>query len=92
MKLSIIPSEQYPHHELDVKDWLAKEKGIFNRNKQMISIEKESKSRIDRKGDPNQGAYYIKFQTGVQEEHWIPKSQCRIIERKETQLSSWGQQ
>jgi hypothetical protein len=90
MKLSIIPSEKYPHHEIEIQDWIAKAKGIYNRNRQLITIEKESEARIDKKGDPNKGAYYIKFKTGVQEEHWIPKSMCKIIERKETSLRAWG--
>lgn len=30
MKLSIIPSEQYPHHELDVQDWFAKKEEFYS--------------------------------------------------------------
>ena len=86
MKLSITPSEEYPRHELEIQDWLAKEKGILKRHKQEISIVKESKKRTDDNGNPNNGAYYIKFKNGVQEEHWIPKSQCKLIERKEVSL------
>jgi hypothetical protein len=71
MKLSITPSEEYPRHELEIHDWLAKEKEILNRQKQEISILNESEK-----------AYQIKFKNGVQEEHWIPKSQCKLIERK----------
>jgi len=73
MKLSIPSSEEYPRHELEIQDWLAKEKGIFNRQKQEISILKESQKRINKDGTINDGAYYIKFTNGVQEEHWIPK-------------------
>ena len=75
MKLSITQSTEYPHHEIEIPDWLAKEKEIQNRQKQEITIVTESKK-----------AYQIKFKNGVQEEHWIPKSQCKIIERKEVCL------
>jgi len=86
MKLSITPCPEYPRHELFIEDWLAKEKEILNRHKQEICILKESAKRIDKKGNPNHGAYYIKFVNGVQEEHWIPKSHSKIIERKETSI------
>lgn len=89
MNLLIVPSEQYPNHTLYVQDWVAKDKGIYNRQKQLISIEEESQARIDKNGNPNSGAYRIKFQTGVKEEHWIPKSQSRIVERREVSLGNF---
>jgi len=85
MKLSIIPSKEYPEslkytrHELKIQDWVAKEKEIFNRQKQEVEIIDESEL-----------AYQIKFKNGVQEEIWIPKSQCRIIERKEVSFDRFA--
>ncbi len=78
MKLSIVTSEQYPHHELEIKDWLAKEKEFYNQFKSQVAIlkttEKAFQIRLEKSGD----------------EYWIPKSQCRIIERKEVSLGKWG--
>lgn len=90
MKLSIIPSEKYPRHELEVQDWIAKEKGIYNRQKSKIEITSETFQRKNDNGSINPGAYKIKFVTGIQEVHSIPKSQCKIIERKEVSLNSWS--
>jgi len=77
MKLSIIPSQEYPRHELDIDDWLAKEKEIYNQFKSevviLISTEKAYQISIKKSG----------------EIHWIPKSQCRIIERKETSFNQF---
>ena len=74
MKLSIIPSEKYPHHELDIKDWLAKDKEFFNQFKSGVSIKRETEK-----------AYLIVLEKSG-EEHWIPKSQCKIIKRMEVSL------
>lgn len=77
MKLSITPSEEYPRHELEIKDWLAKEKEFLNQFKSRVSILKETEK-----------AYEIALEKSG-EEHWIPKSQCKIIERKEKSLFTW---
>ena len=77
MKLSITPSEDYPRHELEIKDWLAKEKEFINQFKSRVSILQEREQ-----------AFQI-FLEKSGEEHWIPKSQCEIVERKEIPLWSW---
>ena len=74
MKLSIIQSEEYPRHEIEINDWLAKQKGIYNQFKSGAII-----LRVTEK------AYQVSLEKSG-EVHWIPKSQCKIIERKETQL------
>ncbi len=74
MKLSIIPSADYPRHELEINDWLAKEKEFFNQFKSGVSIQKATEK-----------AYQIALEKSG-EVHWIPKSQCKIIERKEVKL------
>ena len=77
MKLSIVPSEKYPRHELEIQDWLAKEKEFFNQFKSQVTILKTTEK-----------AYQIRLEKS-EEEHWIPKSQCKIIERKEVSLDAW---
>jgi hypothetical protein len=89
MKLSIIPSQEYPSHELEIADWLAKNKEIYNRQNQQITIINESSERIEPDGKLNKGAYQIKFEKGVQEEVWIPKAFSKIIKRMEAKLSSF---
>lgn len=74
MKLSIIPSDEYPRHELEIKDWLAQEKEFYNQFKSGVSIKKETEK-----------AYLICLEKSG-EEHWIPKSQCKIIKRMEVSL------
>lgn len=77
MKLSITPSEKYPRHELEIKDWLAKEKEFYNQFKSPVTILRTTEK-----------AYQIKLEKS-EEEHWIPKSQCKIVERKEVSLNNW---
>ena len=77
MKLSVRPSEKYPRHELEVNDWLAKEKEFFNQFKSGVTILKSTEK-----------SYYIELEKSG-EQHWIPKSQCKVIERKEVSLNSW---
>lgn len=74
MKLSIVPSEKYPRHELEVNDWVAKEKEIYNQFRSNVVIIRSTTM-----------AYQIALEKSG-EVHWIPKSQCRIIERKEVPL------
>lgn len=77
MKLSIIPSEKYPRHELEIKDWLAQEKEFFNQFKSGVSIKRETEK-----------AYFISLEKSG-EEHWIPKSQCKIIKQMEVSLGEF---
>ena len=77
MKLSIVPSEKYPRHELEIQDWLAKEKEFYNQFKSQVTILKTTEK-----------AYQIRLEKS-EEEHWIQKSQCKIIERKEMSLNNW---
>ena len=74
MKLTVKPSEKYPRHELDVKDWLAKDKEFYNQFKSEVIIQRETFKAI-----------LITIEKSG-EEYWIPKSQCKIIERKEIPL------
>ena len=78
MKLSIIQSEEYPRHELEIEDWLAKEKEFYNQFKSQVVILRTTEKAIQ-----------IKLEKS-EEEHWIPRSQCRIIERKEVSLNFWS--
>lgn len=75
MKFSIISSEEYPHHELIVPDWIAKKGGYFGliKSKVLISDEKD--------------AYEIQLKSG--KKYFIPKNRCKIIERKESSLFLW---
>lgn len=77
MKLYIIPSQEYPRHELEIPDWLAKEKEIFNQFKSGVVILRSTTK-----------AFQIALEKSG-ELHWIPKSQCKIIERNEEPLSKW---
>jgi hypothetical protein len=71
MKLYIEPCEQYPLHELDITDWLAKENGFDPQLIEEIEIIKETEDAycIERAGT------YHNIQK------WLPKSQCKIIVR-----------
>jgi hypothetical protein len=71
MKLYIQPCELYPLHELDITDWLAKEKGFDSQLTEEIEI-------ISEKPD----AYCIGAKTeNLSGEYWLPRSQCKIVER-----------
>jgi hypothetical protein len=79
MKLSIDSkaNPEYPSHELEIADWLAEKKEFLNQFKSQVSIirttEKAFQIRLEKSG----------------EEHWFPKSQCKIIKRMEAKLSSF---
>jgi hypothetical protein len=77
LKLTVSPCEEYPRHELHIQDWLAKEKGIYNQFKSDVVILKSTEKALQ-----------ITLKKSG-EEHWIPKSQCKIIERNEEPLSKW---
>lgn len=77
MKLSVIPSEQYPRHELEIPSWHA-EKCRISKAKSKISIARQTEN-----------GYIIRLEkTG--KEVLVSKTLCEIIERKEQSLSSWG--
>ena len=77
MKLSIIPSSEFPRHELEVQDWVAKEKEFYNQFKSGVVILRSTPK-----------AFQISLEKSG-EVHWIPRSQCKIIERTEASLDSW---
>lgn len=89
MKLSITPSDKYKKHEIEIDDFVAAEKGFSHMQKSEISIISETPARVEN-GKFNPGAYLLKFTKNDIRECWIPKSQCKIIERKEQSLSFWS--
>jgi len=74
MKLSITACPEYPCHELFIEDWLAKEKEFYNQFKSGVVIIRTTEK-----------AYQISLEKSG-EIHWIPKSHCKIIERKEASI------
>ena len=69
MKLYISACSQYPLHELEVTDWLAKENGLDTISTGDISIRSETED-----------AYMI--DVGMYKDYiWLPKSHCKIVER-----------
>ena len=75
---TISPCEKYPRSELHVQTWIAEKNEFANRKKSLISIKKETEK-----------AFLVEFVTGVQEEHWIPKSVCRVVNRTERGLGEF---
>lgn len=74
MKLYIKPCDEYPLHELDVTDWLAKERGYDTQATGTIEILYITEN-----------AYCIE-PTALSNGHfsyrdWLPKNQCKIVER-----------
>jgi hypothetical protein len=78
MKLTIIPSAEYPSHEIIIVDWIAKQKEFYNQCKSRCTIIQEREK-----------AYQIQLEKSG-EQHWIPKSQCEIIKRTEQKLNLFG--
>jgi len=74
MKLYIEPCAEYPLHELDVADWLAKEKGLDTKSAGTIEIIQETSDAYRIVFYYRAVAYYRKDQ------YWLPKSQCEIVE------------
>lgn len=75
MKLYIEPCSNYPLHELEITDWLAKENEFDSKCTGTIDIMYETST-----------AYCIVFDDETKEydrsyQYWLPKSQCKIIER-----------
>jgi hypothetical protein len=69
---------QYPLHELEVTDWLAKENGLDTISTGEISIYNEIPDAYQIEVDLNYGLYtYI----------WLPKSHCKIVERTGPKLT-----
>jgi hypothetical protein len=77
MRLCIEPCEEYPLHELDVADWLAKEKRYDSQLKGTISIiyVTEDAYCIDVMITDTDKHHYFRRR------HWLPRSQCKIVER-----------
>lgn len=76
MKLYISACSEYPLHELEVTDWLAKEKGLDTISTGDISIRSETEN-----------AYRIEIWIAVGDAYmldgykWLPKSHCKIVKR-----------
>ena len=75
MKLYIEPCGEYPLHELDITDWLAKENEFDFQCTSTIEILQETSD-----------AYLIVFYYRAvayyrRDQYWLPKSQCEIVER-----------
>lgn len=83
MKLSIIQSEEYPRHELEVRTWFAEKNGFAHLQKSEIHIIDKT-IKINKETGVDEGAYKIAFVKGG--ESWIPKSLCKIIKREEASL------
>ena len=77
MKLSIIPSPEYPRHELEIPSWYAEK---FN-----ITLTKSEISIVSQSND----SFVIKLKKSNQEKK-VSKYYCQIIERKEVSLGNWG--
>lgn len=60
-------SERYPNHVLNINKWIAESKEILNYQKKFVDITKETEK-----------AYLISFDIPVENEYWMPKSQCEI--------------
>lgn len=74
MKLRIQKSEKYKSHDIDIPDWFAKKEGFYNQFRSSVEIKNESEKAI-----------MIKLSMSG-EEHWIPKSICKIAFRNEKRL------
>lgn len=67
---TLLKSEKYPSHVLNVNKWLAETKEILNYQKKPVDIKKETER-----------AYLISFDIPAENEFWIPKSQSEIQKR-----------
>lgn len=74
MKLHIQKSEKYKSHDIDIPDWFAKKEGFYNQFRSMAEITRESEKAV-----------MIKLSRSG-EEHWIPRSVCKITVRNERRL------
>lgn len=74
MKLHITNSEKYKSSDMDIPDWFAKEHEFYNQFRSEVEIIRETEKaynfRLSRSG----------------ESHWVPKSICKVFERREKRL------
>lgn len=75
---SITPSEKYPRSELHIQTWLAEKNDFANRRKSLIQIKRETEK-----------ALLIEFVNGATDEHWIPRSCCKVVTRMEKGLGEF---
>ena len=74
MKLHIINSEKYKSHDIDIPDWFAEKEEFKNQFRSEVEIQAESEK-----------AFMVKLVRSG-EEHWVPKSICKVVERNEKRL------
>lgn len=74
MKLHIINSEKYESNDLEISDWFAQQNVFYNQFRPEVEIQAESKK-----------AFMVRLVKSG-EVHWIPRSVCKVVERKEKRL------
>lgn len=74
MILHIINHSEYKQHTINIPDWFAAENGFANQFRSQAEIVRETPR-----------ARLVKLVMSG-EEHWIPKSISKIIERKEKNI------
>lgn len=74
MNLHITPSEKYPRHDIDIPDWFCQKNEFQNQFRTEAEILRETEKAV----------LVRLVKSG--EEHWIPKSISKVIERKEKSL------
>lgn len=72
---NILQSEKYPAHRLKISKWLTDKNEISNRIHKLVEIKRETEK-----------AYLISFDIPVENEYWIPKSQCEIQQRQDASV------
>jgi hypothetical protein len=71
-------SDKYPDQKIQIQTWFAEKNEIDNRYRSEVVIKKETEK-----------AYLMEFITGVQEEHWVPKSLGKIVKVKNSRLGDF---
>ena len=71
MKLHIINSSKYKSHDIDIPDWFAQKEEFANQFRSEAEIQAESEKA------------FMVLLVKSQEVHWVPKSICKVVERKE---------
>jgi len=74
MKLHIINSKKYKSNDLEISDWFAQQEEFYNQFRSEVEIQAESEK-----------AFMIKLVKSG-EVHWVPRSVCKVVERKEKML------
>jgi len=74
MKLHIINSKKYKSNDLEISDWFAQQEGFYNQFRSEVEIQAESKKAF----------MVLLVKSG--EVHWMPKSVCKVVKRKEKML------